>query len=117
LNSGKDLEVMGEIEEEKGEERNISLPIEWDVPTNIQSRYATNIVVQASQHEFVLSFFEAQLPIFLGLPEEKKNHLEQVGKVHAVCVGRIIVAADRFQDFVDAMQITLNDYIAHRPGK
>ena len=63
---------MGEIEKETGDERNINLPIQWDVPANIQSRYATNVVVQASQHEFVLSFFETHLPIFVGLPEEQK---------------------------------------------
>ncbi len=35
----------------------INLPIEWNYPENIVSKYATNLVVQHTEHEFIIILF------------------------------------------------------------
>jgi hypothetical protein len=40
------------------------VPIEWRVPDSMVSQYVTNMVVQASEVEFILSFFGNTSDIF-----------------------------------------------------
>ncbi len=103
---------MSEEEQNRGIAGNITLPVDWHVSENIQSRYATNIVAQPIQHEFVISFFEAQPPIFIGTPEENKTRYQELGAIRAECVARIIVAAERLPEFIEALQTTLAAYSA-----
>src|SRR5262245_22846071 len=77
-----------------------TVPIEWKVPEDLVARYATNMVVQRSEHEFIISFFEAKPPIILGPTDRKSTRLESINSVEAVCVARIIVAPKRAEDFV-----------------
>jgi hypothetical protein len=102
-------------EQDAKERQGVVLPIEWYVPDNIQSRYATNMTIQAGQYEFIISFFEAELPILLGSVEDNKEQIEQMGKIRATCVGRVIIAPDRLSDFVTIMQTTLDNYRASKP--
>ena len=89
------------------------LPIEYYVPDHIQSRYATNLLVQNTEHEFTLSFFELQEPFLMGeTPEEREQQVEQLKHVRAKCVGRIIITADRMPAFIDAMQKNLEKHLA-----
>ena len=60
----KTISKQGDIMSEK--EQAINLPIEWNYPENIVSKYATNLVVPHTEHEFILSFFEARSPVILG---------------------------------------------------
>lgn len=99
--------------EEKAETiRTGIVPIEWHVPENIVSQYATNLVVQHSEHEFRLYFFEIQPPLLLGTPEERQAKLEQIESVRAECVARIIVAAERMPEFVRVLQENLDRYLS-----
>ena len=60
---------------------------------NQPSVYATNITVQHTPHEFVISFYEAHPPVILGSLEEREAQLEAIDRVYAPCVARITVAA------------------------
>jgi hypothetical protein len=86
------------------EDRGVNLPIEWVIPEHIMSRYATNLVVQQTPHEFILSFFEAHPPVILGSPEERKATLERLKSIQVQCVARIIVAKERMPEFVKVLQ-------------
>lgn len=88
------------------------LPIEWCYPDDLISRYATNMVVQYTEHEYTISFFEVRPPLLLGTPEQISERLKAIDSVKATCVARVIVAADRLQDFIDALQAN----VARRPG-
>jgi hypothetical protein len=92
----------------------IALPIEWHVPEDIVSRYANNIVVQYSQHEFIISFFETLPPLVVGPPEEIEAKLEQTMAAQANCVARIIVAVDKMPGFMQVMQDSLKGYLSHK---
>lgn len=84
-----------------------ALPIEWHIPPDLISRPATNIVVQHSEHEFTISFFEIRKPILVGPREQQEALLEQTKSVPMICVARVIVSAGRMPEFVRALQLNL----------
>lgn len=104
-------------EEQKRNSVGLTLPVEWHVSENILSRYATNIVVQPIQHEFVISYFEAQPPIILGTPEENRAKYQELGAIRAECVARVIIAAERLPEFIEAMQTSLAAYRASKEAE
>ncbi len=90
------------------------IPIEWRIPENFVSRYATNLVVQGSEHEFIISFFEIRPPMILGSPDEQRATLQQIQSVPAECVARIVVAAERMPEFVKVLQEQLAQYLSRK---
>jgi hypothetical protein len=88
-----------------------------DPPRDIASAYATNLLIQHSDTEFVVSFYEAMPPVLLGSPEERQAQLDEIGEVHARCVARIIVAPSRMQGFVNALQENLALYLERSGSK
>lgn len=78
--------------------------------SNEPSVYATNITVQHTDHEFVISFYEARPPVVLGTPEERAEQLEAIDHVFAPCVARITVTASRMEGFVKALQDNYENY-------
>jgi hypothetical protein len=98
-------------EEKQGEPRSL-LPLEWRFPGDITSRYATNMVVQHTQHEFIISFFEAYPPVLLGEAEEREAALEHIESVPAICVARIIVSPERLKEFIQVLQDNLDKYLS-----
>ena len=86
------------------------LPIEWHIPEGLVSRYVSNLVVQHTEHEFIISFFEILPPLVLGTPEEQQAKLTRMNAIPAECVARIIVSAEQMPTFVQVMQTTLEKY-------
>lgn len=64
----------------------ILIPVEWHVPDDLASHYATNLVVQHTEHEFNIFFYEIRPPLLIGSPEEVREGLEKVELVRANCV-------------------------------
>lgn len=95
----------------------IQLPIDWHIPDSIQSRYVTNVLVQPGQYEIIISFFETQIPLLAGQPEENKAKLEQIGAIRAECVGRIIVVPEQVPGIISALQTGLDIYRASKVGE
>jgi len=100
---------MGE-EIEQEQTKIVSLPVDWHFPEGLQSRYANNVLVQAGQYEFVISFFEIQPPLLLGSPEENEAKLKQIGAVRAECVSKVIVSPEVIPGLISALQIELEKY-------
>jgi len=96
-------------QEQTGPER-IPVPLEFCVPDNLASHYATNFVVQHTENEFLLSFFEAEVPILLGTPEENLAKLKSIGSVKARCVARIIVSPNRMAELLRIMRENYDRY-------
>ena len=97
---------MGETQEK------IGVPIEWRVPDSIVTRYANQMVAQFQEGEFIISFFEVRAPVLLGTPEERRAQLMKLNSVPAECVARIVVAAERMPEFVNALKMNLDRYSA-----
>jgi hypothetical protein len=99
-----------ETEREQQESEEVALSIDWHVPEGLQSRYANNILVQAGPYEFIISFFEAQIPMLTGSPEENRARLTELGKIRAECVSKIIVSPELMPGLINALQIELDKY-------
>jgi hypothetical protein len=96
-----------ETEQEQQQSDGITLSVDWHFPEGLLSRYANNVIVQAGQYDFVISFFEMQLPALLGPPEENIAKLKEMGKVRAECVSKIIISPELVQGLIDALQTEL----------
>jgi len=107
----KERASMSEAEQESLE---IILPVNWHFPESIQSRYANNVLVQAGRFEFVISFFEMQLPMLSGTPEENKAKLKEIGSIQAECVSKIIVSPEVVPGLINALQTELEKYRSER---
>ncbi len=103
-----------ETEQEQQQSEEITLSVDWHFPEGLQSRYANNMLTQAGQHEFVISFFEMQLPILLGSPEENRAKLKEMGVIHAECVSKIIVPPELVQGFINSLQIELDRFSSQK---
>lgn len=82
----------------------IEVPLEWIVPENVGTPFATNMLVQRIENEFKLYFFETQPPPRFSNKEPIPN------KIKAFCVGSVIVTADRLPKFIDALQKAFKQY-------
>lgn len=96
------------------EQKGVSLSIDWHIPEGMQSKYANNVLVQTGQYEVVVSFFEAQLPILLGPPEENKQKLEELASIRAECVSKIVVSPDFLKVLINALEAGLENYRQNR---
>lgn len=85
------------------------IPVEWEIPDS-PAPYATNLVVQHTEHEFRISFFQVEQPILLGEEEERDRQAEAVEMVPARCVARVIVSATKMEDFVNVLQENFGRY-------
>ena len=94
----------GEVQEKKP----IALLIDYKIPDDVITRFATNITVQIIENEFKVSFFELKPDIILR--EEDRKELWQRGTVRADCIGSIIVTGDRMRKFIDALSQQLAKY-------
>ncbi len=96
--------LMDEVREHVSE---IRIPLEWYVPEELPTYYATNLVIQHTEHEFFITFFELVPPITLGkTPEE----IERLQSVRARALARVAVSPDRLEEFIQVMQDNLTKY-------
>ncbi|MGH7826374.1 MAG: DUF3467 domain-containing protein [Candidatus Binatia bacterium] len=84
--------------------------MEWVIPDDLVPRYATNVVVQHDENEFVISFFELQKPIVIGTPEQRKKAVDSIHNIRARCVSQIILSPRKMKDFIGAMETNLKRY-------
>jgi len=87
-----------------------NIPIEWQVPSDLRSEYATNVLVQHGEHEFFILFFQAQPPIILGELEEREKQLGSLTAIPARCVAKVIVAPDRIEEILTLLKTQLETY-------
>lgn len=93
------------------------VPVEWHISEDVVPRYATNMVVQHSEHEFLLSFFEIWPPMILGPPDEQKDQLEQIDSVRAQCVSRVVLSAGKMPEVIRVLQANYQKYLSAREEK
>lgn len=86
------------------------IPIQWYFPEHIETKYVTNIVVQHTDKDFVVSFFDVFNPPILGDPEKVKKDFDAIKSVQAKCVARIAVTPEKMKDFIDTLQKNYKDY-------
>ncbi|MEX0713439.1 MAG: hypothetical protein WD278_13875 [Pirellulales bacterium] len=88
--------------EDKAE--SLQIPIDHRVPES-PAPYANHMVVQRGQHEVLISFFQIQPPILLEKTiEEKRQVLEGLGSIPAICVARVAVSDEMMPAIITALQ-------------
>lgn len=97
---------------EKATQEQIAVPLVYDVPPDMPAGFVTNMVVQHTPQEFIVSFFEVQPPILLGTPEENRVALSQMKSMTARCIGRYVISPDRMREFVEVLKRNLEAYTA-----
>lgn len=88
----------------------LRLPLKWVIPESISSRFATEMLVQHTDQEFVLSFFETVPPAFFGSPAEQLEQARKMDAVETVCVARIVISAKRMPGFAKAIEKGIERY-------
>ncbi len=87
---------------------NTTLPIQFNIPDNIISRFATNMTVQIVENVMKLSFFEMK-------PEMRLDASQPLQKeVRADCVASIIISPDKFPRIIQVLQQQYDAYIKLR---
>lgn len=76
----------------------VAVPIRWDIPDYIITRFASNMVVQLLENEFKISFFEVSPDIALGLENKIPDAIQ------ANCVASVIVNAEKLPVFIGVLQ-------------
>jgi hypothetical protein len=84
----------------------VEIPLQFNLPIDMPSVYATNMLVQASDQEIILSFFEAQPPFMTEDTQENIELLKSVG-IRADCVAKVIISSARFEGFVQVLAQTV----------
>ena len=105
------------MSEEQEQSDEITLHVNWHFPEGLQSHYGNNVLVQAGQSEFIISFFEMQLPILLGPPEENKAKLKEMGSIQAECVSKVIIPPSLVKGLIDALQTELDKFSSQKSNQ
>ena len=92
-------------------QKNIQVPIKWNIPDTIITRFASNMVVKNFEEYFKLSFFELKPEIHLGEPAAPPSEID------AECVGSIIVSPNKLRAIIEALTSQLNKYQAATPAQ
>jgi len=90
--------------------------LDYDL-ADVDGKYATHLVVQHSDCEFTISFFEVRPPVILGPEQEVKAQLENTESVSAKCVARIVVAQERMPSFIQALQVNYEKFAERKAGQ
>ena len=98
------------MSEEEKIETSPEIPIEWHISDSIVARYATNMAVQHTDREIILSFFEIIPPLIFTSQDQEV--LQSLKSIRANCVARIIVSPERMQKFIDVLQENLDRHLA-----
>jgi hypothetical protein len=78
----------------------ISLPIKRIVE-GVMPIAANHFVIQRTEHEYILYFFDLQAPLLIGTQEENRKEAELLEYVEARCVAKIVIADGRMGEFVE----------------
>jgi hypothetical protein len=87
------------------------LAIKRVVPSDLQARFANDLVIQHQSEHFVLSFFEMFPPMIIAeTTDEIREAYEAIEAVEARCVARIIVTPKTLKGSVDTLTKNVQNY-------
>lgn len=89
----------------------VQLKVNWDVPPDMRVGYPTHFVVQHTDQEFYILFFEATPPIVIGeSPDELAAAWEGIDDVTARCIGRVALTPKRVVELMKLLAINFQRY-------
>jgi hypothetical protein len=90
----------------------VPVRVEYEITENTPRGYATEMIVQYTQHEFILSFFNIEPPIILGTDEEKVEQLKRIDHLTARGIVRLTISPERMENFLRVLNRHFENYQA-----
>ncbi len=78
--------------------QDVTVPVKWNVPEYIITRFASNMVVQVLEDAFRISFFDIRPDIRL---DENQKPPEEI---QADCVASVVITANKLPSFIKVLQ-------------
>lgn len=78
--------------------------LEFVIPENFPARFANHAIVQISDKECYISFFEAKPPLILGPPKQREAEAKGLTSVRATCVSQVIMNMETVKRFSAVLQ-------------
>lgn len=94
----------------KVEFKGVTIPIKWNVPDNIISRYASNVTVQLLENVIRISFFEVMPGI------EPDIDVSTIKEVNANCVADIFMSPATIPNYITVLQRQYDAFIKRNKG-
>jgi hypothetical protein len=69
------------------------VPIKWNIPDDIITRFTNNIIIQKVENVFKISFFEVKPDIHLGSSKDTTTT-----EVQAYCVASVVMTPNKLAD-------------------
>jgi len=82
--------------------------IEFNTPVFLESRFATNFVVQRMGEYFKVSLFEIKPEIILS--DKDREAFEKKGSIRADCLSSYIISPESIEKFINIMSDQLKKY-------
>lgn len=80
------------------------VPLRWHFPDDMHGVYASQFVIQHTDKEFYISFFDAPPPLIVGSEEERKRMVDELDEVVVSCVARLVVHPERLPELIAMLQ-------------
>jgi hypothetical protein len=74
------------------------IPLRYEVG-DITTLRASEMVVQANEHETIIGFFVVDPPIILGTPAQQAAEMKKHKEIAAKCVARVAIPTSKLQNF------------------
>lgn len=88
--------------------KGIAIPIKWEGVEESPLIFANSLLVQHTDHEFIITFAQIHPPITLGLQEEEIAKIESVSARAAV---RIVLPPTRLQELIRILNENYQKYL------
>ncbi len=92
-----------ESQNDEQQENEISIPINYKYSRNVPLSYVNQVMVQGSQHEMVISFFESVLNLERTDEPDLMRKFAETG-IDAECVARIVVSRSFYPALVETLK-------------
>lgn len=84
-------------------EKGALVKLDFNFPDDLKSYFSDNFTVQHQKDHFILSFFEVLHPIIVGTEEDQISQINDMKKVDAKCVARILITPGKLKDIIKAL--------------
>ncbi len=91
--------------DEPAEVRQVPLEHHWG--ENTVTRFANEFSIQVGQGVCYLGFYEVNLPILMGSPEEISKKVESIKSLRAEGIVRVVVPLEKMPEIINAIQSAL----------
>jgi hypothetical protein len=93
--------------DEPAEVRQVALRLEHHWGENTVTRFANEFSIQVGQGVCYLGFYDVNLPLLMGSPEEISEKIESIKSLRAEGIVRVVVTLEKMQDIINAIQSAL----------